>query len=88
MPRKKGKGRHTCLEYRFRYMLARRECAEDPRRKEVHEVLFAAHRKLGFVGQAMVGKTVLVIVRQPCLLLNLTSGKDLIRRRMGTMMFP
>ena len=45
-------------------MLARRECVEDPMRKEVHGVPCTAHRNLGFVGQAMVGKTVLAIVRQ------------------------
>jgi hypothetical protein len=44
-------------------MLARRECVEDPTKKEVHGVPCAAHRKLGFVGLAMVGKTVQAIVQ-------------------------
>jgi hypothetical protein len=72
-------------------MLARRECVEELTRKGVHGVPCAAHRKLGFVGLAMVGKTVLAIVRQcqsqRCPMLNLSFDRDLTRQRMGTSMF-
>jgi len=70
-------------------MLARQECVEDSTRKEVHGVPCAAHRKLGFVGLAMVGKTVWAIVRQrqPFPMLNLSADGHRTRRTMGTLMF-
>ena len=69
-------------------MLARRECVEDPMRKEVHGVPCTAHRNLGFVAQAMVGKTVLAIVRQrqPFPMLKMSYDEDLTGRRRGTSM--
>ena len=71
-------------------MLAHREWVEDPTRKAVHGVPYAAHRKLAFVGLAMVGKTVLAIVRQrqPSSMLNLFVDRHLTQQRMGTSMFP
>jgi len=84
--RRERKDRHTCLEYLFRYMLARQEWVEDPTRKEVHGVPCAAHRRLGLVVQVMGGKKVLAIVRQrqPFPMLILSHGD--LTRRMGTSM--